>query len=209
MNVMRRLQIENDKDGIASRLLHASEWLPERIAEDWRCAVNQHLLDNPFLALEQPNARAGPLLPYGSTVLAALVVDSLVVYLQLGDGDILLVSADGEARRPWKGERQVGLETASLCAPDASRQMQVKIEREARPELILLSTDGYANSFRQDSGFLQIGGDLLHMIREDGMHVVENELEGWLAQASAMGSGDDVTLAGLYCTDGGYGHGNS
>jgi len=60
--------------------------------------------------------------------------------------------------------------------------------------LILLSTDGYANSFSSDEAFLRVGGDLLGMIRGNGLEAVGGQLEGWLSEASRQGSGDDVTL---------------
>ena len=70
--------------------------------------------------------------------------------------------------------------------------------RADRPALVLLATDGYANAFREDAGFLQVGTDLLAMIREEGLQHVAAGLETWLAEASDSGSGDDVTL-GLLC----------
>ena len=68
------------------------------------------------------------------------------------------------------------------------------------PALVLLSTDGYANSFRDDGGFLQIGGDVLQILREDGIEGVERNLTSWLSEASELGSGDDITLCGLWRT---------
>ena len=66
------------------------------------------------------------------------------------------------------------------------------------PALILVSTDGYANSFRNEAGFFKVGSDLLDMIREDGLDSISDNLETWLIEASQAGSGDDVTL-GLIC----------
>jgi hypothetical protein len=66
---------------------------------------------------------------------------------------------------------------------------------------VLLATDGYANSFREDAGFLRIGGDLLEMIRQDGIEGVDGNLETWLNEASELGSGDDITVA-LVCRTG-------
>ncbi|HVG20881.1 MAG TPA: protein phosphatase 2C domain-containing protein, partial [Blastocatellia bacterium] len=63
------------------------------------------------------------------------------------------------------------------------------------PALILLSTDGYANSFVSEEAFLKVGKDLLEMARADGLEKVNANLEAWLSEASEGGSGDDVTLA--------------
>ena len=62
------------------------------------------------------------------------------------------------------------------------------------PALVLAATDGYANSFADDAGFLQVGSDLLAMIRADGLELVSGELARWLSEVSELGSGDDVTV---------------
>ncbi len=74
--------------------------------------------------------------------------------------------------------------------------------REAAPALILVSTDGYANSFADDAGFLQVGSDLLNILRAQGLDEVTANLDGWPAEASEQGSGD-VTLGLLYRRVGG------
>jgi len=43
-----------------------------------------------------------------------------------------------------------------------------------------------------------VGADLLEIVREEGLETVDGCLESWLHEASAFGSGDDVTL-GLLC----------
>ncbi len=74
--------------------------------------------------------------------------------------------------------------------------------REAAPALILVSTDGYANSFADAAGFLQVGSDLLNILRAQGLDEVTANLDGWLTEASEQGSGD-VTLGLLYRCHGG------
>ena len=87
-------------------------------------------------------------------------------------------------------------ETASLCLPKAWRDFRVQLEvfSSNRPALIMVSTDGYANSYRDDAGFLKVAPDILAMIRSAGTETVRAELGGWLAETSAEGSGDDITL---------------
>ena len=69
------------------------------------------------------------------------------------------------------------------------------------PALILVSTDGYANSFVDEAAFLQVGSDFLNVIRTDGLAEVQANLETWLSGASQAGSGDDITLGILCRTD--------
>jgi hypothetical protein len=65
---------------------------------------------------------------------------------------------------------------------------------QSPPALVLLSTDGYPNSFRDESGFLKVGSDILDMVQENGLASVQDHLAGWLSDSTRAGSGDDVTL---------------
>ncbi len=140
-------------------------------------------------------------LAYGSTLLSVVVTDAFIFYLQLGDGDILAVSESGEVERPLpRDERLMANETSSLCQEHAWHEVRTTFHLIAGspPALILASTDGYANSFRDEQSFRRVGMDLLQLIRDEGPQVVEQNLEGWLAEASRCGSGDDVTVGIVY-----------
>jgi hypothetical protein len=143
-----------------------------------------------------------PLLAYGATLSTVWLGETFLLYFQLGDGDILTVTADGTVGRPLPVDaRLFAGQTTSLCAPGAWRDFRIGFQTFGsadRPALVLLATDGYANAFREDTGFLQVGTDLLEMIREEGLQRVAAGLETWLEEASDSGSGDDVTL-GLLC----------
>jgi hypothetical protein len=187
----------------------AEERLPQGLVREWRKAVEEHLTQNPFTdeewqrlaEKESPAVRqtveSNPALAYGATILTTLIADDFVLYLQLGDGEILTVSDTGEVSRPMpKDERLMANETTSLCGPDAWRDFRIEFSAVSAspPALILLSTDGYPNSFRDEDGFLKVGADFLDMIRTDGLEKVNSNLETWLAEASQSGSGDDVTV---------------
>ncbi|HLI85481.1 MAG TPA: PP2C family serine/threonine-protein phosphatase [Bryobacteraceae bacterium] len=189
------------------------EGLPQELVRRWRRSVAKHLAEKPIAAstLKQLERKLGkdarravendPALAYGSTLVAAMVSDRAVWYLQLGDGDILTVSEDGKVGRPWeRGEARIGDETASLATRDAAREVRMRVTSawEALPALVLLATDGYANSFREDGGFLAVGADLLRMIHTQGIAPVDENLEGWLREASELGSGDDITVGLLW-----------
>ena len=67
------------------------------------------------------------------------------------------------------------------------------------PALILLTTDGYPNSFASAGDFEKVGTDLLEIVQTPGgWDRIERELETWLSEASRQGSGDDATL-GIVC----------
>ena len=197
----------------------AEERLPQEIVRKWKQAVESHLKQTPLTPdeLDGLEQRGGVrarqaivengekrLLPYGATVLTVLVADSFILYLQLGDGDILVVSERGEVARPIERDaRLFANQTTSLCSVDAWRDVQVRFQAlvSELPALILVSTDGYANSFVDEAAFLQVGSDFLNVIRTDGLAEVQANLETWLSGASQAGSGDDITLGILCRTD--------
>ena len=184
--------------------------LPRDMVRRWRTEVDRHLRENPVPQATgdvetavSDSTVANPYLPYGATLLAVLVTGLYLVYIQLGDGDIVAVSEDGEALRPLaKDERLMGNQTTSLCMPDAWREMRVKFQpAEGLPALILVSTDGYSNSFLDEESFLKVGPDIFRAILDNGLDSVGKMLSTWLAEASLLGSGDDTTAAVLFRSD--------
>ena len=185
--------------------------LPQEFVKRWREAVEADLARNPLKAEEletlekNDGARARKLveentsLAYGATSLTVAVDETFILYLQLGDGEILTVSDEGEVRRPLPDdERLFANETTSLCSDGAGEDFRIQLHSLAEqppPALILLSTDGYVNSFSDEAGFLKVGSDLLSMLRSDGYDSVNESLRGWLEEATRMGSGDDTTVA--------------
>src|ERR1700761_587403 len=183
--------------------------LERKIVSGWLAAVHSDLEHNPFTeaelaTLEKEDGMEGraavessPELAYGATLLAAGATDKVLLYLQLGDGEILSVSATGTTTRPLPpDDRLIANQTTSLCQPEAWKDFRSTwVTNGALPSLVLLSTDGYANSFRSDEDFLKIGQDYLQIIREQGLSSLAEELPGILTEATQQGSGDDITLA--------------
>ena len=183
--------------------------LERKIVSGWLSAVLSDLDQNPFTeaelaTLEKLDGAEGravvessPELAYGATLLAAAATDKVLLYLQLGDGEILSVNAQGTATRPLPpDDRLIANQTTSLCQPEAWKDFRSTwVTDGALPSLVLLSTDGYANSFRSDEDFLKIGQDYLQIIREQGLSSLAEELPAILTEATQQGSGDDITLA--------------
>lgn len=190
----------------------AEEWLPRALVRRWLEAVADDVEAHPFSEAElellegtraatAENAPTNLPLAYGTTILIAGVAESFILYLQLGDGEILTVNDEGHVSRPLaKDERLFANETTSLCSADAWRDFRISFQAisHAFPSVILLATDGYSNSFRDETGFLKVGSDILEIIRRDGLGRVKDNLEDWLTDSTRAGSGDDVTL-GIIC----------
>lgn len=191
----------------------AEEWLPGALVRAWLEAVDEHIRAHPLSEIElkglagthgaivSETSQTNLSLAYGATILIAGITESFILYMQLGDGEILTVSDRGEVSRPLpKDERLFANETTSLCAIEAWRDFRVCFQTisHTSPAIILLTTDGYPNSFRDETGFLQVGSDILEIIRADGLERVKDNMETWLTDSTRAGSGDDVTL-GIIC----------
>lgn len=173
----------------------AEEQLPREIVRRWKSAVREDW------AMLNPDHSDVPLIAYGSTLLTVLVTSDFIIYLQIGDGDILTLWENGEIESPVPGDdRLFANQTTSLCTDAAWRDFRFCFQPilNAAPNLILLATDGYANSFADHQSFVSIAPDIWHMIQNHGLDFIRQNLETWLAETSEQGSGDDITM-GIIC----------
>ena len=72
----------------------------------WRSAVAGQLEARPYTVEEQfvlDLAADTPVIPYGSTLLVAVITGRWLVCAQIGDGDMLAVRPDGELLLPGGG----------------------------------------------------------------------------------------------------------
>lgn len=187
-----------------SRLKYdAISTVPRMLVKKWSLAVQNHLQ---YCHLspdeqEQINGHLPAENSYGTTLLVVLLTRSFVVYWQLGDGDILHVQPNGVVIRPLpKNEQLLANETFSLCQKEAWYDFQCRFQRLERefPQLILLATDGYANSFSQEEDFLQVAEDLCKLSRKKGINHIQQQLPTWLQETSIRGSGDDITVGLIF-----------
>jgi len=187
------------------------EGITNEFIKRWRAIVEADLKREPFreeefarmIEKDGPNARrlveANPHLAYGATSLSFLLTPTYALYLQLGDGEMVTVSEKGEIGQTLPEDmRLLANETTSLCLDKAAEDFRFAVHPHGEgdlPALILMTTDGYYNSFSTTAGFHQVGGDLIGMLREeDGFGTVNRSVKGWLEEATAAGSGDDCTL---------------
>jgi hypothetical protein len=187
--------------------------VPGHLVRQWRQSIEASLGEVPFtdeeLALLEERAGQAalqavlgdPFLAFGATLLLVVATPAYLAYLQLGDGDIVAVSAAGDCRRPLAPDELLfGDDTTSLCSPDAWRYVRVCFEASVSspPRLVLAATDGLSKSFKDDEGFLRVAPDLMRVVIEQGLPALENKLEGWLEEITVAGSGDDITVGLMY-----------
>lgn len=145
---------------------------------------------------EHDGSDAVDLKEYGTTLLFALLTREFILFGQLGDGDILLIDETGTVSRPLPPDPACfAEETSSLSLPEAATSLRVMAMPLPETEtLLLVSTDGYSKSYATDADFERIGPDYIEMVREDGLFVVAQSLNGFLTTVTTRGSGDDIAF---------------
>jgi hypothetical protein len=168
------------------------------IIQRWRDRVADDHNKRPFVTSEHERAGTNldvdPFIAYGCTLLLAVVSQRWIGLLQIGDGDVTAVY-EARVESPVPGDdRLVGGETTSLCLPSAAADARVAVLSEPLPDVLVLTSDGYANSFASPTWRTEAGVDLRDNCARLGVDAVEERLPHWLAESAAAG-GDDVTMA--------------
>jgi hypothetical protein len=186
------------------------ENLPSAVLGRWRAGVARHLRAHPFTEQEQAGLDVdgdGPEVPYGSTLLVAVITASWLVCAQIGDGDMVAVKRDGGYSSPVPGDAALdGLRTTSLCQPTALDSFRVGArDLMAKPlAALLLATDGYGNSQAADPWQPDWARDMAELAADRDPEWFAKQVPGWAELcASGEGSGDDTTIALLLADKGG------
>jgi hypothetical protein len=170
--------------------------------DGWRSAVAGQLGVRPYTKEEQfvlSLADDSPLIPYGSTLLVAVITGRWLVCAQIGDGDMLAVRPDGSVFSPVAGDDRLdGRRTTSLCQPDALASFRTSAHDLSQVPLaaLLLATDGYGNAQADEPWQPSVARDLAELAASHDRRWFEQEVPGWAQRcASSDGSGDDATIA--------------
>ena len=180
----------------------AGQALARALVSDWRSAVADQIGVRPYTVEEQfilDRSADTPVVPYGSTLLVAVIAARWLVCAQIGDGDMLAVRPDGSSFAPVAGDDRLdGRRTTSLCQPDALASFRTGAHdlRQVPLAALLLATDGYGNAQADEPWQPSVGRDLAELAACRDRHWFGREVPGWAERcASAEGSGDDATIA--------------
>lgn len=170
----------------------------------WRVAVLDHVDAHPLRSDASPR---GPLVPYGTTLLAVALTPTHLLALQVGDGDVVVVRPDGSARRPVPDDPSLdGVRTTSLCQPDPVAALRTaRLDLAEHPvALAYAATDGLGKA-RVDRGPLagddatwwaETGRELAATAEAGGLDAVRARLPREVREPAEIG-GDDTTIAVL------------
>jgi hypothetical protein len=179
-----------------------AEGLPDAIQRRWLQAIQRHWqqeIGDRHGSGAGDGAGAGAGEPfcsslYGSTLGLLLLAPTWWGCTGLGDWDLVRVDSDGnlllseETHHPGAGEA-----TASLCLTEASSQWAERAQLQAIPAFntpfsLVISTDGVRKSCATDEDYLELCSQIV------GIQDTDQLMQG-LAEISATGSGDDLSIA--------------
>lgn len=144
---------------------------------------------------------------YGTTLVGLMITPVFLFAFQLGDGNISYVDNRG-VDQLLQTEKILGTETHSLSKADAWKKALTIVRRRDSsveiPSVFIMSTDGFANSYKNEQEFQKTCMDYFEMIKLHGAETVEANLKPWLTETSDMGCGDDITLLLAYFDDNAY-----
>lgn len=186
---------------------------PQQVVGRWRDLVADDLTEWPFTpeeltalkTVEGDGARArslalNPVRAYGATLVSVTVTADCIVYCQVGDGDIVTVSAEGLVTQPLKDEAHpFSNMTSSLCDADPLRAWRASVQEQSRhrTEFVLLASDGYSGAFEDKASFLDTAKALSEVLRSGGEAKLRATLDQSISKARTF-TGDDTTVAVLY-----------
>lgn len=140
---------------------------------------------------------------YGSTLLGIVIAKDFFYVFQIGDGNIVYIE-DGKLMELTMGEKMLGVETNSLALPAPWKYVCTKMYNttgpRTAPNMFLLATDGFANSYLNQREFYLGCKEYYQAINLYGGEKVSKNLRNWLIETSRMGCGDDITVAIAHIT---------
>ncbi len=137
--------------------------------------------------------------PYSTTSITLIVTDSQIIIAQIGNGDVVMIEADGTTSRPFpEAGPDVGVETLAMPGSSGLFRICVRtITPGTSPVAAFVSTDGYSNSYISDFEryIAEIWTDFF---KSYDLDTINEGIVPFLNRLSAEGSGDDITL-GILC----------
>lgn len=165
----------------------------------------QRAKKDPYSREKKERMTDSPVRAYGATLLLVAIGETMdgtafLFCLQLGDGNILIVDTEGKIFAPFGDEDMLGDEVDSLCSTDAAHRFKHYFTplEDPLPVLIMVSTDGYANSYPDDEAFFEVAAEIVDLAHEKGWRYIDDNLKEWLQYVTEHGSGDDISAGFLY-----------
>lgn len=169
----------------------------------WREAVTEHYNVNPFLPDEIERfdetvieeLRENYHITYGSTFLCCFAIKEELFVIQLGDGEIRLLINNEQTVSPIPHDDNLmfGI-TTSLCNADAIQYVKDCRTKIGDISACVMCSDGVRNSFDTEEHFNGFCKTLANAFANDTENTFEQDMQTFLSELTANGSGDDVSV---------------
>jgi len=133
---------EGAEQACQTLLAECTAWLAQATEEDWTPAVAESWLRSVQTALIQQATEAElPIREFACTLLGAVIAANRALFLQIGDGAIVIHTGDRYQPVFWPQGGEYPNETFFVTAADAARSLECTVLVEPIAEIALL-TDG-------------------------------------------------------------------
>jgi hypothetical protein len=140
---------------------------------------------------------------YGTTLIAAVTCENYWFGFHIGDGRCTVLNIDGSFSQPIPWDDRCFLNaTSSICDDDAAERARVYIATD-KPIAIFVCSDGIEDSYPvndNDKYLAKFYRALAVSFAEQGFDTVYADIKKTLPIMSKKGSGDDMSLAGIFDT---------
>lgn len=182
------------------------------IVSRWRERTYKHFSQNPFSELEfkimsdkarlkyyeAPETRY--VKAYGATLVVAVIVKNHFWFaLQIGDGKCVALYKDGNVIHPIPiNDKCVLNQTTSLCDENPMEEFRHYYNGENIPQWIFVGSDGIEDSFNGDESLNAFYKEVALVFQKKYWKDAITELNDYLPTLSQKGSGDDMSISGIF-----------
>ncbi|MBQ6180871.1 MAG: protein phosphatase 2C domain-containing protein [Ruminococcus sp.] len=137
---------------------------------------------------------------YGTTLAFAVVTETYAFCMQIGDGTCVSITREGRAEEPVPPDMRCHDNiTTSLCQEEAALLGRCAyFAGDDIPAAIFMGTDGIEKSYWDHTQLWDFYKGLSLAFVRNGLDEGFDQLTEFLPELSRMGSGDDVSCAGIY-----------
>ncbi|MCM1322218.1 MAG: protein phosphatase 2C domain-containing protein [Bacteroides sp.] len=203
-NIVKKWQDKVEEDFAAHPFSSEEHALAEKLEIDFCMAEKENCEREKICGIRFRNSEI--LKCYGSTLLCALYTPTLKfpnskksfwIALQIGDGLTFALDENGEEFLPIPDDEKLGFGvTTSICSSNAAENFRHAFGFSKLSTLVVC-TDGVADSFAKEK-FGAFVKDILHNMNEQGREKTQQGLQEYFPKLSEQGSGDDLSLAGIF-----------
>lgn len=179
------------------------------ILSGWQCRLDEYTKMFPFTDEEEKkfsNTFRGRKdydvrIPYGTTLLAALVARDYYLFMIIGDGAIIKIKPDLSAEvMTFEGKHEYTegphSATDSLCQPECFSKIFTRLEKTDEPALAFgICSDGLTESYETNEALCKKMVNYLNFLAEEGMQSTIEAVGNQLDQISKLASKDDMSVA--------------